>query len=382
MRALSRIHPNRKGRYIFMKKLVSLLLSLVMALTCATAFAEGDTVTITDHNDAQVTLPADCRRIVVCDILPMPSVLSVFFGSADRIVGMSGTSMSAAQNSLLGELYPEILAAETGFISGSEVNVEELMKLDPDIVIYNASSKALGEQLTAAGFNAVAMSVNKWDYDCIETLNQWIALLSEIFPENDKSAAVREYSDKVYAMVQQRVADIPDADRARAFFLYNYTDSNIATSGKKFFGQWWADAVGAINVAEELVNDNSVAVNMEQVYVWNPDTVFITNFTAAQPADILGNTIGSHDWSGIDAVGMERVYKLPLGLYRGYTPGADTPMTLLWMAKTVYPQLFEDVDVTAEVKAYYAEVFGVELTDAQVERIFAPSAEVGAGFGN
>ena len=110
-----------------MKKLLSIALSLMLALTaCVAALAGGevDTITIVDHNDNTVTLPAECERIVVCDILPLPSVLAVFFNSADKIVGMAEASMTAAENSLLGELYPEILNAETGFISGSEVNVE------------------------------------------------------------------------------------------------------------------------------------------------------------------------------------------------------------------------------------------------------------------
>ena len=42
--------------------------------------------------------------------------------------------MSAAQNSLLSQLYPEILNAETDFMHGTDVNTEELMKLAPDVV--------------------------------------------------------------------------------------------------------------------------------------------------------------------------------------------------------------------------------------------------------
>ena len=367
---------------LHIKKIAALLMCLVMSMGMfACAKADEQTITITDHRDIEVALPARCERIVVCDILPLPSVLSVFFNSAEKIVGMAEGSMTAAQNSLLGELYPEILNAETGFINGSDVNVEELMKLQPDIVLYSASSTALGDQLRAAGFNAVAVSVNKWDYDCIETLNQWIALLSAIWPENDRTVAVREYSNEVYDLVQQRVSTLDDSARARAFFLFKYTDSTILTSGRHFFGQWWADAVGALNVAAELEQDNQVTVNMEQVYAWNPDLMFITNFTPAQPEDITGNTVGSFDWSGVDAAMNGRIYKMPLGLYRSYTPGADTPMTLLWMAKTTYPDLFSDIDMNARVKDYYKTVFGIELTDAQVERIFAPTAEAGAGFG-
>ena len=313
-------------------------------------------------------------------ILPLPSVLAVFFDSADKIVGMAPNSMSAAENGLLGELYPEILNAETGYINGSDVNLEELMKLDPDVVFYNASQKEQGDQLRNAGFAAVAISVNKWEYNSIETLNEWIKLLSEIFPDNEKSELVANYSKEIYDMVQGRVAEIPEEERERVFFLYKYTDTSMETSGAKFFGQFWADAAGAVNVAEELTTDNQVAANMEQIYTWNPSTIFITNFTEAQPEDLYTNAIGNYDWSAIDAVQNKKVFKMPLGMYRSYTPGVDTPVTLLWFAKTTYPELFEDIDMVQETKDYYMDVFGVELTDEQAASIFAPEANVGAGF--
>lgn len=339
-----------------------------------------ETHVITDHLGEEVEVPYDVERIAVGNILPLPSVLTVFFDSADKIVGMSPNSMSAAENGLLGELYPEILNADTGYLNGSEINLEELMKLETDVVFYSASQPEQGQQLRDAGFAAVALSVNKWEYNTIETLNQWIALLSEIFPENDKTEIVEQYSDRIYKMVQERVAEIPEEERERVFFLFKYSDTEMATSGKNFFGQFWADAVGAINAAEEIETDNQAAVNMEQVYAWNPTVIYITNFTEAQPEDLYGNTIGEYDWSAVSAVQNEKVYKMPLGMYRSYTPGADTPVTLLWFAKTTYPELFEDIDIIQEAKDYYEEVFGVQLTDAQAASIFAPDAEAGAGF--
>ena len=335
---------------------------------------------IVDHAGYEVEVPYEIDRIAVGGILPLPSVLAVFFDSAEKIVGMAPNSMSAAKNGLLGELYPEVLNAETSYINGSEVNLEELMKLEPDVVFYNASQTEQGEQLRNAGFAAVAISVNKWEYDAIETLNEWIKLLSEIFPDNDKTELVADYSKKIYDMVQGRVADIPEEERERVFFLYKYTDTSMETSGEKFFGQYWADAVGAINVAKEIGTDNQVAANMEQVYVWDPSMIFITNFTEAMPEDLYNNTIGNYDWSAIDAIKNEKAFKMPLGMYRSYTPGVDTPVTLLWFAKTTYPELFEDIDIVAETKMYYKEVFGVELSDTQAASIFAPDKDAGAGF--
>lgn len=371
---------------VFKKALsVLLIMSLIFAAAACSQETESgsdssDTVTVTDHAGNEVTVPKNAERIVVCDILPLPSVLAVFFDSAEKIVGMSSNSMSAAENGLLGELYPEILNAETGFINGAEVNTEELLKLSPDVVFYSASNPSLGEQLTGAGFNAVAISVNKWGYNCIETLENWISLISEIFPDNDKTAAVSKYSNEIYDMINERVSSIPEDEREKVFFLFKYSETDLLTSGQNFFGQWWADAIGAVNASSELTQDNQVAVNMEQVYKWNPETVFITNFTPAYPEDLYNNTIGNYDWSGIDAVKDKKVYKMPLGMYRSYTPGADTPVTLLWLAKTTYPELFEDIDVVEYAIEYYESVFGITLTSEQAESIFRPAETVGEGF--
>ncbi len=341
--------------------------------------AGSQTITVTDHNGNEVTLPKNIERIAVCNILPLPSVLSVFFDSAEKIVAMAPSSMSAAKNGLLSELYPEILNADTTAISGNDVNTEELMKLDPQVVFYSAASETLGEKLRKAGFNAVAVSANKWEYNAIETLNQWIDLLAQIFPEsaNDRAKLVRNYSSESMDLVEERTAKLTDEEKARVFFLFQYSDESIVTSGNSFFGQWWADSIGAVNVANELTEDNSVKATMEQIYSWNPEIILMTNFNEYKPEDLYNNTVGSYDWSKISAVENKKVYKMPLGMYRSYTPGVDTPITLLWLAKTVYPQLFEDVDITEKTVEYYKEVFGIELTSEQAASIFSPVTDAG-----
>ena len=366
-----------------MKKILSLMLVAALLMSMAAcgqtvASLKADTHIIVDHAGYEVEIPQEVNRVAVCSILPLPSVLAVFFDSAEKIVGMASGSKTAAENSLLGQLYPELLDAETAYIEGGNLNVEELMKLAPDVVFYNTAEAEVGEQLKNAGFCAVAVSVNKWEYDAIETLNNWIGLLGEIFPENDKQKTVVEYSQVMYDLVRSRVAEVPEKERV--LFLYKYSDTAIMTSGAKFFGQWWAEAIGAENVGQEMTTDNSVTVNMEQIYDWNPSLIFITNFTTAYPDDLYQNAVGNYDWSPVDALKNERVYKMPLGMYRSYTPGVDTPITLLWLAKTAYPEQFSDIDIIVETQKYYREVFDIDLTADQAASIFAPAAEVGAGF--
>ncbi|MBR6790450.1 MAG: ABC transporter substrate-binding protein [Oscillospiraceae bacterium] len=342
--------------------------------------AEPQMVTVIDHADREVTLEANPDRVVVCDILPMASVLTVFLGSAEKLVGINPACMSAAKNGLLGEIFPEILEADTSFTEGGNVNVEKLLTLEPDVVFTLAGNSSLIGALENAGVTVVGISPSKFKYDILETYDQWISVLSQIFPENAKSEEISDYSKEVYEQIQTVTADIPEEERKDILFLYQYDDTQMVTSGQNFFGQFWAEAVGGHNAAEEVKSDNSNAIiTMEQVYEWDPDVIFVTNFTPTQPEDLYNNAIGSDDWSSVKAVQEGNVYKLPLGTYRSYTPSADTPVTLLWMAQKVYPELFADVDIAAEVREYYQQLYGVSLTDEQIDRMYNPSSAAAEG---
>ena len=47
------------------------------------------------------------------------------------------------------------------------------------------------------------------------------------------------------------------------------------------------------------------------------------------------------------------------------------------MAKTVYPDLFEDIDITQKTIEYYKTIFGITLTEEQANSIFAPVSNAG-----
>ena len=349
------------------------------AETGTSGAAEGDTRIVVDHTGREIEIPAQIDRIVISSILPLPSVYCLFEGSAEKLVGIHPSSMAAAQNSILPKVVPDIVDVNTDFLQGDEINVEELLKLDPDVVFYSADNTAEYEKLTAAGIPAVGFSTSNWDYDCVATFENWVKLLGEVLQQQDKAAGIADYGYEVYDEIQTVLNEAgDDLERPKALILFHYGEGTMRTSGSNFFGQYWLDSTGAVNVAESL--SGTPEINMEQVYAWNPSLIFITNFTTAGPEDLYQNTVGNYDWSVVDAVQNQRVYKMPLGMYRSYTPGVDTPITLLWLAQTAYPELFDDIDITAETKAYYQEVFGIELTDEQANAIFSPAAEAGSGF--
>ena len=372
---------NQMTRFITIMILtLCMLVSITGAVSASEETPAGEgTVTIIDHADREVMVPVNPTRVVILDILPLPSVLTVFLGSAETILAMQPASMNAAKNGILSELFPEVLDVSTDIMNGDDVNIEALLTLDPQIVFYNAANKAVCEKLENAGLTAVGVSPTKWNYDCITTYDKWIELLSQIYPDASLGAEVSAFSSQIRDMIQERTKDLNETERKKVLFLFQYDENTMITSGSSFFGQWWCDASGAINAANEVEADNSnAAITMEQVYVWDPDVIIITNFTKTQPEDLYTNAIGDDDWSSVKAVVNGQVYKMPLGTYRTYTPGVDTPMTLEWMASLLYPELFPEFDLTEDVRAYYQDLYEVELTDEQIEAMYHPSSAAGS----
>lgn len=325
--------------------------------------------TVTDDMNRAVTVPDKIERIAVADIYPFASVAAVFLGGAKKIAAIHPVSMSAAKAGLLGEVFPEILEADTRFMKGKSLDIERLMRIKPDVVFVNAGDAANIATLENAGIAAVAVSATKWDYDVFQTVEHWFDLLQRVFPERKLADRFMLLAADAVRRVNDHLADLSPARKKRVLFLFQYSDSRILTSGQFFFGEFWAVSAGAVNVAREITAVSSNAqINMEDIYRWNPDAVFITNFTPALPDDLYSNKF--HNWTPVKAVEMKRVYKMPIGLYRSYTPSADAPLTLLWMAKTLYPKHFEDIDLAAEVKRYYQTLFGVTLTGAQCASYF------------
>lgn len=338
---------------------------------------DSEYVTITDHMDRTVTVKANPKTCVVLDIYPLPSVLSLYLNSADSIVAMEPASMNAAKNGTLSEIYPEILNTSTEIMNGEDVNIEAVMSLNPDVVYFNAGNADLAAQLENAGLTAVAFSATKFRFDAVATYDEWVDLLGQIYPENSKAEMVSEKSDEVLNLVADGFGKIED--KKKVLFLFQYDDTKMITSGNKFWGQYWCDNVNAVNVAGVLEEQTTNAViTMEQVYEWDPEVIIITNFTPVQPKDLYDNAIGADDWSSVTAVENGQVYKMPLGVYRTYTPGVDTPMTLEWLAKTIYPEYYENIELESDVKKYYNDIYGVTLSDEQINKMYNPSSNAGS----
>lgn len=365
-----------------MKRLVGLILVLALCLSAVPSLAESaSTRTVTDTIGNTVTVPAEINRIAIISTMPLASVFCMVEESGEKLVGLTPASKNAAMQSFVSRIAPQVADVSTAFAEGESVNVEEVVKLEPDVVFYNtnnAADCAAVEQLTALNIPCVGFSTSIGDCNTVETFNAWAMLIGEVLGKEVRAQEIVEYGRSVQEMVAERIATLNDEDKTSALILTNYTQSAIVAAGSTF-GRYWLSAIGADNVATEIETATS-PVTLEQVYAWDPEVIFLNSFSAFTAEDILNSTaVEGQDWSQLTAVKNGRVYKMPLGVYYWFPPCSDSPLALQWMAQKLYPELFEDLDMNQVIVDYYRDFYGLELTQEDLDTLYNPPAESAMG---
>lgn len=329
---------------------------------------------VIDQAGTEVTIPAEVNSIVSGGILPYFHTWYVATNSAKEIVGMHPNSYNAAENSILSKMAPEILNADTSFVQNGEMNVEELMKINPDVFFEIATDEKSIEQARNAGINTVAIkAIDAAAAEPLATFNSWLKLTGEIASTTERADKFIEIGTAIQNEIYEKIDGLTKEQKPNALMMYQLSEQAITVGGKNFFGNQWLNATGANDVAENDVTGRK-DVNMEQIYNWNPEIIYLTNFTETQPEDLYNNTIPGQDWSEVEAVKNKQVYKIPLGIYRWFPPSGDAPLMLKWLASNNQPELF-DYDMNAEIKNYYKDFYGYDVTDEEVEQILHPSSD-------
>ena len=331
---------------------------------------------VIDELNREVEIPAQLDSVVMGSILPYFSTWFIATNSTEEIKGIHPNSYNAAAFSILKDISPTILEAKTNFIENGEVNVEQLLALDPDVYFEIANQEKTVKKLEETGITTVALDTNTDSLNPLDTINRWLKLTGEVTGTTDRPAQIIAEGEANQKEINDKLAQaaIKEEDKPRVFFLQYHSDGEISTAGTGMHGNRWLDATGGIDVAAEAGIEGIKQVNMEQIYEMNPDIIYITNFTETQPQDLMDNTFKGQDWSKVKAVQDGKVYKMPLGIYRWYPPSGDAPLMLKWMAQHNYPEVF-DYDMNAEVKDYYKRYYNYDLSDEQVTGIFNPSSE-------
>ena len=339
--------------------------------TKAKANLDTEVKTVVDQNGRLVKLPREINRVVMVP-LPLPSLYYVITGSCEKIVGINPGTKSKVKPSMLGVLAPELMNTASNFVKGKDINIEELLKLKPDIVFFWGLYPNQVQQFEAVDIPAVGVYTVKGG-DALETLRLWMKLLGKIFNEEVRASEMIAHNEKTMEIIDSRIREIPQEKKPRALILFRHSRRQIGIPGRDNYGQFWLKSTGAIDVAESI--SGMTDVNMEQIYKWNPDIIYISNFSKTLPEDLLNNRVKGQDWSRVKAIKEGRVYKIPLGIYRWFPPSADAPLMLKWMAQIHHPDLFNDYSIKEEIKHHSLRFYNYVLSDEQVENILHPLRE-------
>ena len=338
----------------------------------SSAAADGSgTHIVIDHGGNEVEVPNKVTRVVIDQIPILSTYMAYFQGSAPYIVGYCGSFKSIISETVLKNIAPELMESSDTVYAQSDLNIEEIMKLEPDVILYNAGNATHAEVLRASGIPSVGFATvgASTEADPIERYEEWLKLLEDIFGEQGKTEAFVAAGDAIVEDVEARIAEIPNTERPSALILWKYANGVPQVSGKGTFGTYWMQRLGVMDVALEATG--FAQTSMEQIYSWDPDILFLDG-PGLQPLrteDVLTGNVEGADFSTLTAVKNGRVYNSTLGMWNWFTPNPDAPLVLAWLACNTYPEAFADYPLGETIKTYYKDWYGYDVTDDELEEM-------------
>lgn len=318
--------------------------------------------TISYYSDQTLVVPQKISRIA-CGWNAQNSIIAML-GYGEQIVV---TTDMIRKSPIFGRFVPSIKNAAVCVSSSGTLNVEELIKAKPDVVFLteNAGGQQL-QQIRQMGMPVALLKANS-----IKNLVERAEITGRILGDDAHARALKyvEYYNNNVKRVGERVSRIPQKQRIR---VYHTMGSPFMTAAAPSLVQDWMDLAGVINVAEnwKLTSSSpgtaSRNVDLEQIIAANPEVIVCMNSADAK-------TIRSGPaWKSIQAVKNGRVHVNPQGMFLWCRESTEEALQFLWLAKTVYPSLFQDVDMEKETRHFYETFYGYRLSDDDVHLFLNP----------
>lgn len=154
------------------KKLFALLLAALMV--CGAALALADGIAVTDMHGREITLDAPATRIVA--LTPSDCEILCAIGGGDALVGRGKYCD-----------YPESVTELPVVQSGAETNIEEILALEPQIVLMSDMSQT-EEQAKLLEQNGVKVVIS--DANDIAGVYTAIRMIGTLMAKNDEAEAL------------------------------------------------------------------------------------------------------------------------------------------------------------------------------------------------
>ena len=297
--------------------------------------ASPPSVTYRDKLGRSVTVPVPVKRAVFLISYELVPVLGVW----DRVAGVGRW---AYENDIIRQDRPDIRATIPSVGSGTDVNMEALMKLKPDVVVTWTFKPELVRFMEERGLRVIAIYP-----ESLAELYDVMRLHGRLFQREARMERAIGEMEGLFRMIRERVARIPDSQRKKV--LYTGSKPTIV-SGAVGVTNDMITLIGARNPASVLRQRN-IDVPIERIIEWNPDIIIIWGNARDAPSDLMNDP----QWRLIPAVRKGQVYKSPE--WNTWSPRL-APFAL-WMAAKTYPEYFKDVNLDRVVDAFHRKVFGV-----------------------
>ena len=316
--------------------------------------------TITDMDNRTVTIPSEVRTVVI----------TCCGGAAQELaaLGVGDLVVAQPQQCTTERLYTVVPGYRTTPDVGSfdNANVEEILKLNPDVVVVSFSSEKGNARIEAAGVPVVRLLTGRAG---VEELKQEFRMLGQVFGREERAERLVAYWDETLARIEAKFADIPEGERKRVYYMNN---NPLSTDGRGGWGDAMIRAAGGINVAGEVDKMWGVEVSPEELVRWDPEVIFVRS-NMKDYSSPAGAFVANPQFATITAVRDGAVYPCPVGTFWWDRPAPESPLVILWLAQKLYPDRFADVDLADETKKFFREFYGYDLTDEEVESILHPT---------
>ena len=268
-----------------MKKLFSLLLTLMMLLSAGAGMAEeGIAITDSTGRVAVLTEPAD--RVVALTASDVEILYAL--GAGDTLVGR-------------GEYcdYPAEVFDLPVVASGAETSVEQILSLAPDVVIMAKMAQTV-EQVNALENAGVRVIVS--DAQDIAGVYQVIEMIGAIVGRNDEAAALVSGMQTAFADIAANTGDTGKT----VYFEVSPLEWGLWTAGADTFMDELAQMCGLTNAFADV--SGWVGISEEQVLARDPDyIVTITMYFGEGPTPVE-EIMGRPAWQSLKAVQNGYVY--------------------------------------------------------------------------
>jgi iron complex transport system substrate-binding protein len=350
-----------KRKRVFLSLLmVFLLIASVMVVAGCSKEKEVDTTpttrTITDMAGREVTIPAEIKSLATVGPGPVLNSLIFAVGEGDKIVNGLPEFARTERWKYQHKFAPHIKDRPVVQSASFDPNVEELLKLKPDVV-FTMEARGSVEQTAKVMSNAGLPTI------CLvwtepEEVKQTIELIGKVLNQEKTAKDYCKYFDDTVARVNKAVDTISEEKRPRVLHCNVKSMSSPHT-----ITEWWISQAGGNSVTKEARITENIEFSMEQLLKWNPEVVVVSS---PDQVDLMYKDSRFKD---ISAVKNKRIYPTPVGAHIWGNRTAEQPLMLLWAAKTFHPESFKDVNLEAELISFYKKFYKYTMPEEEAKEI-------------